>query len=291
MSIKPNELEKPHAFEFRDDRMFCTVLKRHPDIAKELTELVTGRELGAVTYIKDQEVIGYVPDEKSSRLDVFFKCGENTLIDIEMETSVGKKNLEELPKRGQYYASLLAVERAEAGEDYENLEGITVIFICLKDPLGKGCAFYASEMMYDLNGAVSTNAGVKVIYLNSAAADSCESKDLKVLLEYIAGGEPGNELTKKIDDAVREINMEDKWRNAVMAMGMRDRIMKEDGREEGLERGHKEEKRENIRMTYRFYVNKRKPEDQAISEVAEMYGMSTSEIEDILAEPANRVDA
>ena len=288
--------ENRHVFAFRDDRMFCTVLKRHPDIAKELTELVTGRELGPVTYINDQETIGYVPDKKSGRLDVFFKGGKNTLVDLEMETAVSRTNLEELPKRGQHYASLLEAERAEAGESYLTLKEITVIFICLKDPLGKGFAVYVSEMTYDCNGPVPTNAGVKVIYLNSSAADSCKSKDLKALLEYIAGGEPGSELTKKIDAAVREINMEERWRNVAMTFEDRDRIMKAEGREEGLEEGLELGREEgtsltmnkNIRQAFEYFVKTGKDNMQAIHETSAMYGVSIADIENILAGSTGR---
>lgn len=56
--------------QFRDDFLFCKILTKRPDIAKELLELILGIKINRVEVHK-QEEIEITSNGKGVRLDVY----------------------------------------------------------------------------------------------------------------------------------------------------------------------------------------------------------------------------
>ena len=118
---------------FTDDFMFCKILSNHEDLCKELLELILGIRIRKIVVVNKQQEISSTADAKSLRLDVYVEDIEDSVYDIEMETSK-KKNL---PKRSRYYQGMIDLNIIERGDKYDKLKKSFVIFICLKDPFGK----------------------------------------------------------------------------------------------------------------------------------------------------------
>lgn len=85
--------------KFTDDFMFCKILENNPDLCKELLEVILGVKIRKIERISKQKEIKVRADGKGVRFDVYLEDADNTVFDIEMQTT--KKS--ELPKRSRYY--------------------------------------------------------------------------------------------------------------------------------------------------------------------------------------------
>lgn len=100
-SGKSIELKKFEDLDFTDDFMFCRVLEYHPEICRELAELITGRKVTKIVSVEKQKPIKPTSDGKGVRFDVYFSDEGSRVYDFEMQNQV-KKNL---PRRTRYYQS------------------------------------------------------------------------------------------------------------------------------------------------------------------------------------------
>lgn len=87
--------------ELKDDFMFGAVM-RDPKRCKPLLEHILGVQIREIRYPELQKIIDNTMDAKSVRLDVYIEDSENTIYNIEMQTT-NKKNL---PKRMRYYQGM-----------------------------------------------------------------------------------------------------------------------------------------------------------------------------------------
>ena len=196
-----------------DDFMFGAVMS-DPRRCKPLLELVLGVKINRIEYPELQKTINTRYDSKSIRLDVYVADDAGTVYDIEIQTT-RKKNL---PRRVRYYQGLIDVHILEKGEDYRALRKSFVIFIATYDPFGKGRYVYTFEnrCREDLEIALGDDA-TKII-LNTRGTVGEISDELKALLRFMDGMEPGSEYTKDLDRAVEEVKADEKWRREFMVM-------------------------------------------------------------------------
>ena len=132
--------KKFEELELRDDSMFGVVM-RDPKYCKPFLETILGIKISHIEYPKFQKTIDLSADAKSVRLDVYVEDGENTVYNIEMQTT--KKD--NLPKRMRYYQGMIDLNILEKGEGYRNLKRSFVIFICTFDLFGQGRHLYTFE--------------------------------------------------------------------------------------------------------------------------------------------------
>ena len=196
-----------------DDFMFGAVMS-DPRRCKPLLELVLGVKINRIEYPELQKTINTRYDSKSIRLDVYVADDAGTVYDIEIQTT-RKKNL---PRRVRYYQGLIDVHILEKGEDYRALRKSFVIFIATYDPFGKGRYVYTFEnrCREDLDIALGDDA-TKII-LNTKGTVGEISDELKALLRFMDGMEPGSDYTKDLDRAVEEVKADEKWRREFMVM-------------------------------------------------------------------------
>nr|WP_236945698.1 Rpn family recombination-promoting nuclease/putative transposase [Enterocloster clostridioformis] len=74
------------------------------------------------------------PDYRGVRLDVYADDDEESVYDVEMQTT-HKRNL---PKRSRLYQGQMDMAFLEPGADFNKLPKSFVIFICTYDPFGYG---------------------------------------------------------------------------------------------------------------------------------------------------------
>ena len=123
---------------FTDDFMFCKVLENNPEICRELLEMILNVKIRKIVCTNKQKTIEITSDGKGIRLDVYLEDAENTIYDIEMQTTEQK----DLPKRSRYYQGMIDLNLIERGAKYKELKKSYIIFICLSDPFKKGFPLY-----------------------------------------------------------------------------------------------------------------------------------------------------
>ena len=196
-----------------DDFMFGAVMS-NPKRCKPLLELVLGVRIRRIEYPELQKTIDQRYGSKSIRLDVYVEDDEGTVYDVEIQTT-SKKNL---PKRTRYYQGIIDINILEKGEDYRALKRSFVIFICTYDPFGKGRYVYTFENRCKEDLSISLGDEATKIILNTKGSVGEISDELKDLLHFMDGMEPGSEYTKDLEKAVDEVKADERWRREYMVM-------------------------------------------------------------------------
>ena len=215
--------------QFTDDFLFCKVLENNEEICKELLEIILGKKIRRINYLAKQKVIDITSDGKGVRLDVYLEDDENTVFDIEMQTTTSKN----LPKRTRYYQGMIDLNLIEKGADYQDLKKTYIIFICMQNPFKqKDLHLYTFENRCNedvelLLGDEST----KVILTPEGSAEDV-STELSEFLNYLAGKGASGSFVKRLDEAVNKARNKEEWRMEYMTLLMRDREKFAEGRQQ-----------------------------------------------------------
>ncbi len=233
---KKNMVKRFEELEFKDDFMFCIIMK-NPKYCKPFLETVLGVKINHIEYPSSQESIDLSLDAKSVRLDVYVEDGKGTVYNIEMQTA----NKYNLPKRMRYYQGIIDLNILEKGRDYRDLKKSYVIFVCTFDLFGKGRHVYTFEnrCVQDLGLALGDDT-VKII-LNTKGTEEDVSQDMKELLDFIDGKGAGTTgFTRDLEEAVQSVRKNEKWRVDYMTLQMSYQEKFEEGYERGIEHGKEE---------------------------------------------------
>lgn len=201
-----------------DDFMFGAVM-RDPKLLKPLLEMILGVKIQRIEYPELQKTLNERYTSKSIRLDVYVADEVGTVYNVEIQTS-DKKHL---PRRTRYYQGMIDLHILEKGEDYTALQRSFVIFICTYDPFGQGRWVYTFENLCRENPAIALRDGATKAILNTKGSVGEISEDMKSLLRYMEGSAPDNDYTRMLDQAVKEVRSDDKWRREYMVLVERDR--------------------------------------------------------------------
>ena len=218
---------------FADDFMFCKVLQHHPELCKELLELILGHPLGSLIEIGQQETIRITEDRKGVRFDIYAKDDQSVVYDVEMQNA--KKA--DLPRRARYAQSLMDLEQLERGANYKELKQSYVIYICnfkLFSEYDRSKYTFRTLCLEDTG--IELGDGVERIFLCTEGSGEGISREMQQFLDYVAGNEAGNEFTCELENAVRTARRNARWRKEFM--DLQDYI--DDAREEGIRIGHEE---------------------------------------------------
>ena len=221
---------------FTDDFMFCKVLSNNEELCKELLELILGIKIRKIVVINKQQEISITADAKSVRLDVYVEDDEDSVYDIEMETTK-KKNV---PKRSRYYQGMIDLNIIERGDNYDELKKSFVIFICMKDPFNQGLHVYTFEnRCKELPDLVLGDETAKV-FINAAGTADDVSEEMADFLRYLREGVGNSSFVEKLDDAVQKARDHVEWRSEYMSLQLKFYDIWDEAREEGLETGRAE---------------------------------------------------
>ncbi|MBR3106406.1 MAG: Rpn family recombination-promoting nuclease/putative transposase [Clostridia bacterium] len=201
-----------------DDFMFGAVM-RDPKLLKPLLEMILGVKIQRIEYPELQKTLNERYTSKSIRLDVYVADEVGTVYNVEIQTS-DKKHL---PRRTRYYQGMIDLHILEKDEDYTALQRSFVIFICTYDPFGQGRWVYTFENLCRENPAIALRDGATKAILNTKGSVGEISEDMKSLLRYMEGSAPDNDYTRMLDQAVKEVRSDDKWRREYMVLVERDR--------------------------------------------------------------------
>jgi len=243
--------------QIKDDFMFGIVM-RDPKFCRPFLERVLGVKIACIEYPKSQETIDLSADAKSVRLDIYVEDGKETVYNIEMQTA-GNRNL---PRRARYYQSMIDLNILEKGENYKNLKQSFVIFVCTFDLFGEGRHIYTFENRCIQNMGLGLGDGTTKIILNTKGIMDDVTPEMKRLLDFIDGREPGDDFTRELDRAVQSVRKNEKWRLDYMTLQMNYQEKYEQGMEQGIEQGIEQgNKQSALRM---MKAGKLSPEEIAL---------------------------
>ena len=166
--------------QIKDDFMF-SVIMRNPKFCKPFLERVLGVKISRIEYPKSQETIDISADAKSVRLDIYVEDGNETVYNIEMQTTENRN----LPKRTRYYQGMIDLNILEKGDNYKNLKRSFVIFICTFDLFGEGRHIYTFENRCIQNLDLGLGDDTTKIILNTKGTMDDVTPEMKKLLDLL----------------------------------------------------------------------------------------------------------
>ncbi|HCJ07356.1 MAG: Rpn family recombination-promoting nuclease/putative transposase [Lachnospiraceae bacterium] len=255
--------------ELKDDFMFGAVM-RDPKRCKPLLEHILGVQIREIRYPELQKIIDNTMDAKSVRLDVYIEDSDNTIYNIEMQTT-NKKNL---PKRMRYYQGMIDLNIISKGDEYNQLKKSFIIFICDYDQYKEGRYIYTFENVCLENASIRFGDETVKVVLNTKGTIGDIDEELRNALHYIGGEKPRGKLANLLDAGVKEVKNSEEWRREYMTLFMRDR--------------------ENVKIgDYRRLVQqiRRKVDIMTYEEMADIYDTSISDVENIVMAIKNNPDA
>lgn len=239
------KMKKYEELELRDDFMFSRIMS-NPKFVKPLLETILGVKIRKIVYPQTQKTIDLSLQAKGIRLDVYVEDDQNTVFNLEMQTSDGAN----LPKRMRYYQGMIDLNILDKGKDYTTLKKSYVIFICTFDPFGEGRHIYTFCNTCQENTALTLDDDAVKIILSTKGTMDDVSPEMKRILDYIDGKGASDKFTEELEEAVRSARQNERWRLDYMTLEYEYRQRYLEGKEEGREEGRAEGRERTIQKLH-----------------------------------------
>jgi predicted transposase/invertase (TIGR01784 family) len=262
--IKPYE-----ELELKDDFMFGLIM-HDPKYVKPFLEMILKIKIRKVVYPQSQKSIDLSANAKAIRLDVYVEDDQNTVFNLEMQTSDNRN----LPKRMRYYQGVIDLNILQKGQDYTKLKKSYVIFICTFDPFGEGRHIYTFCNTCQENTALTLDDDAVKIILSTKGTMDDVSPEMKRILDYIDGKGASDEYTKQLEEAVRSARQNESWRLGYMTLEYEYRQRYEEGLKEGEETG--------IAKTNERFIRKLYKRGESIASIAEFVELDEETVKRII---------
>ena len=224
--------QKYSELEFSNAFMFSKVMKNRK-LCKQLLEVILGVKIRRIVYQEEEKTLDHTVDSKSVRLDVYIEDDENTVYDVEMQTT----NPGNLPKRSRYYQAMIDLNLLQKGENYNTLKKSYVIFICKNDIFKKGRHIYTFENICLQDKELHLNDEATKVFLNPVSDMDDVDEELRNFLSYVASGEPVDTFTQELMQEVEIARTNKDWEVEYMGWMADRQDAYNEGHTEGLEQG------------------------------------------------------
>ena len=187
-----------------NDFIFAQVM-RQEKYCKPLLEYILNVKIKAIKYLGYQETI--IPPSskaKSIRLDVYVEDDQNTIYDIEVQTT----DKGSLGKRSRYYQSMMDINVLDKGKDYKNLKKSFIIFICNFKPFCSSRYIYTFKTRCEEEPDLLLQDEATKIIINTKGTTGDISDELKAVIQYLDSGITSNNFTKDLDKEVQSVRKE-----------------------------------------------------------------------------------
>ena len=279
------KMKKYEELELRDDFMFSRIMS-NPKFVKPLLETILGVKIRKIVYPQTQKTIDLSLRAKGIRLDVYVEDDQNTVFNLEMQTSDNRN----LPKRMRYYQGVIDLNILQKGQDYTKLKKSYVIFICTFDPFGEGRHIYTFCNICQENTALTLDDDAVKIILSTKGTMDDVSPEMKRILDYIDGKGASDEYTKQLEEAVRSARQNERWRLDYMTLEYEYRQRYLEGKEEGredeyqqrYEEGLKEGEETGIAKTNERSIRKLYKRGESIASIAEFVELDEEAVKRII---------
>ena len=222
-----------------DDFMFGKVME-DMELCRDSLECLLQTPVGKLEGIQTQRGFRYTSDGKPVRLDMYAR-DRKRVYDAEMQ-NLNHQSTEKLalPKRSRFYQSTMDTDHLSKGKSYRELPEGRVLFLCTFDPFGLGYAKYSFQNRCEENLELCLKDGTEKIFYNCVSDAKNIPEHLKKLYDYIRTGKVGDDLTRRIDEAVIKARKNEVWRSEYMKELLHDDDIREEGREAGRVQGRAE---------------------------------------------------
>ena len=214
--------------DFTDDFLFCKILEIKPELARELLEMILQFPIRKVK-VNRQVSIDQFREGRGIRLDVYAEDENNTVYDIEMQTTKQK----DLPKRTRYYQGMIDLNLIEKGAKFKELKKTYIIFICLSDPFKDGRYVYTFKNLCMENPELELGDDTTKVFLNASGTVGEISEELRDFFNLLNKRKTKSDLSRKIEAAVKSARAHNEWRAEYMTLEMHYQEKYEEGRAEG----------------------------------------------------------
>ena len=267
------KMKKYEELELRDDFMFSRIMS-NPKFVKPLLETILGVKIRKIVYPQTQKTIDLSLQAKGIRLDVYVEDDQNTVFNLEMQTSDGAN----LPKRMRYYQGMIDLNILDKGQDYTTLKKSYVIFICTFDPFGEGRHIYTFCNTCQENTALTLDDDAVKIILSTKGTMDDVSPEMKRILDYIDGKGASDKFTEELEEAVRSARQNERWRLDYMTLEYEYRQRCLEGKEEGREEGRAEGRERTIQKLHE--------RGESIASIADIVELNEEEVKRVISELA-----
>lgn len=269
------KMKKYEELELRDDFMFSRIMS-NPKFVKPLLETILGVKIRKIVYPQTQKTIDLSIQAKGIRLDVYVEDDQNTVFNLEMQTSDGAN----LPKRMRYYQGMIDLNILDKGQDYTTLKKSYVIFICTFDPFGEGRHIYTFCNTCQENTALTLDDDAVKIILSTKGTMDDVSPEMKRILDYIDGKGASDKFTEELEEAVCSARQNERWRLDYMTLEYEYRQRYLEGKEEGREEGRAEGRAEGRERT----IQKLHERGESIASIADIVELNEEEVKRVISE-------
>ena len=230
------------------DRFLFDEVMEDPQTARDILEILLGREVPLLDYNETEKEYRRSPQYRSIRIDVFALDTEGNIYDAEMQG----KNTGNLPRRSRLYESRINVSLLAPGEtDFNKLNDVYVIIIAPFDLWGMGRYRYTFRMGCEEVPGLHLEDGATRIFLNTRGTKpDGVSRELVDFLHYVEDSslkEKDAELSEKlsrIHDRVQRVKESEEVGVKYMQRWEELAYAKAEAREEGLQRGIEQGRKE-----------------------------------------------
>ncbi|MGN0325422.1 MAG: hypothetical protein ACI4DW_03855 [Lachnospiraceae bacterium] len=125
----------------------------------------------------------------------------------------------------------------KSGQKYKKLKESIVIFVCAFDPFMDHRSIYTFETICREDRAIVLDDKRKTVFINIYGDRVGIEEKTVNLLDYLSTGKPTDDYTKKLQDKVEKIRIDDDWRDNYMTLEMKMDQRYEQGIEQGIEQG------------------------------------------------------
>ena len=264
------KMKKYEELELRDDFMFSRIMS-NPKFVKPLLETILGVKIRKIVYPQTQKNIDLSLQAKGIRLDVYVEDDQNTVFNLEMQTSDGAN----LPKRMRYYQGMIDLNILDKGQDYTTLKKSYVIFICTFDPFGEGRHIYTFCNTCQENTALTLDDDAVKIILSTKGTMDDVSPEMKRILDYIDGKGASDKFTEELEEAVRSARQNERWRLDYMTLEYEYRQRYLEGKEEGREEGRAEGRERTIQKLHE--------RGESIASIADIVELNEEEVKRVIS--------
>ena len=264
------KMKKYEELELRDDFMFSRIMS-NPKFVKPLLETILGVKIRKIVYPQTQKTIDLSLQAKGIRLDVYVEDDQNTVFNLEMQTSDGAN----LPKRMRYYQGMIDLNILDKGQDYTTLKKSYVIFICTFDPFGEGRHIYTFCNTCQENTALTLDDDAVKIILSTKGTMDDVSPEMKRILDYIDGKGASDKFTEELEEAVYSARQNERWRLDYMTLEYEYRQRYLEGKEEGREEGRAEGRERTIQKLHE--------RGESIASIADIVELNEEEVKRVIS--------
>ena len=258
------DLQRLRGFRLLDDDFLTKCFEGDPKYIQLVLRIVLEKADLEVVDVRTQVFVENLLD-RSVRLDVLATDSGGRTINVEIQRSdkgAGRK-------RARYNSSMMDAILLQKSEDFDKLPETWVIFITENDVIGKGMPRYPVERCFIETGEVFGD-GSHILYVNGAYRDETP---IGKLMHDFSCTNPADMYYDVLAERVRFFK-EDKEGISIMCKAMED--MRNESLQEGVKEGKKEEKRSTVlRM---LEIGK-----YALEEISEIAGLPLDEVKKLQA--------